>query len=89
MLATEKHIAHVIALTHAPVAERMIGYIQTQIYRAKQGTDVTVPMPTGPWSRLIQDEHEHNPHNALDPEDQSPRLQRKHRDSYARSNTTH
>ena len=34
-----KQIAHNITLRHAPVAERMIGYIKNQIFQTIRGTD--------------------------------------------------
>ena len=38
-LKRQKNIAHNITLRHAPVAERMIGYIKNQIIHAMRGTD--------------------------------------------------
>ena len=38
-MLTEQNIAHNITLRHAPVAERMIGYIKNQIIHAMRGTD--------------------------------------------------
>ena len=38
-LRRQKNIAHNITLRHAPVAERMIGYIKNQIFQTIRGTD--------------------------------------------------
>ena len=38
-LKRQNNIAHNITLRHAPVAERMLGYSQNQIFNAIRGTD--------------------------------------------------
>ena len=38
-LSRQKNIAHNITLRHAPLAEKMIGYIKSQIIHAIRGTN--------------------------------------------------